>query len=71
MNTTCLIGVGSPGRSGTGRAATSARGAADGGSSDDEARIRRLFCATEVVYAASSASVGTSTTLTEPRTAWT
>ena len=56
----------SPGRSGTARAGTLGRGASDGLALSLR-NINRLFSATEVVYAASSASDGTAMTLTDPR----
>src|SRR5881394_2182369 len=57
---------GSPGRSGTTRGATFPRGASAGPALSVRS-VRRLFCATDVVYADSSASDGTEMTLTDPR----
>src|SRR5438128_10993233 len=72
INTTCWMGVGSPGRSGTGCAATLRRGASAAVFPPaDPAGVRRLFCATAVEYAASACGVGIATTLTDPRTACT
>ena len=69
MYTTCCTRLASPGRCGTARAATLARGATDGGAVVPLARCHRLFSATLTVYADSSASVGTAMTFTEPRSA--
>src|SRR5689334_20552322 len=67
-NTTCWIGVGSPGRSGMGCDATPARGASEAATPPvPPTGVRRLFCATALEYAASSGPVGSVTTLTEPR----
>src|ERR1700752_1956240 len=67
MYTTCSINDGSPGRSGTARGTTlRAAGAACG-----TPRVTRLLRATDVVYAASSASPGPAMTFTDPRSEWT
>src|SRR3982750_111821 len=66
------MGVASPGRSGTGCAAASRRGASDAVLPPDApAGVRRLFCATAVEDPASAGAAGMGTTLTDPRTACT
>src|SRR5579862_2091629 len=68
---------GSPGRSGTARAgapgranvATPLPAPACDATPGPAASVSRAFCATLVLYAESSASVGTATTFTEPRAA--
>src|SRR5258708_31950912 len=68
MYTTWPVWDGSPGLSGTARAAAEAVGVGRG---DAELNVRRSFWPTAAVYARSSVCDGTGNTLTEPRTACT